>query len=523
MLAYNYKANEIIDMTPSINSIPYNNTSHTTSSSEGLPINEEVLEQLLEEIRVYFAQEGISLPTDENLTREIVDNNKSTSRSALSQALLLENLVKIYRQKLMEYVRNVKTNKREQLEGSVQTVQLFFKDHGTELAAVIANTISKSPFINADESEKIKILIASLIQWAKEKNSQEGIENSFLNNINPILTKIKSLGVDGGIEYFKNIVKASIEDAQGPLSLTPAFVEYLKKIINEVVTIEKSAHSLESIINLLTQYLPEYLHNFVPENLSPQLRKMVKEQISNIFLPLQINTEERIEKAKKIGQEGVWDYFMQLLNATPRVKMILEPLKQALQSDVNKFSNLPEDIRSSVIETLTKTILEKIKPFELLEDKALKLLEDLIRKCFKITLDSDLADEKSTRIQKLQKCLEEFEIAYLREQGYSKKAQLFLRSIIAKLKSKAFWGQNSESRADQVVKISKAFLESYVNPQMTRREFLTHFVNCFIPKWRTNYCGFTFSEQVRNTIITRRAIPAFLSLNGLFKFLGKVP
>ena len=329
----------------------------------------------------------------------------------------------------------------------------------------------------------------------------------------PILKVLR----EGGVEYLQNVARAGIEDVVAPLKVSQGGVSFLQSLVPSLVTVEEGSDLSSRLQGAVTSSLPNYLNTTLVEqtNLSPVLKSMASNQIANAIATPDLDPDERIRQAQKLAQNDMWDHAMQKTKATPSVRRVLNPLKEALQRDTLDLSTLGTEMEQPFIQTIAEPIVRKTK--------ASPSLKGLIERSIEIALNPSsieqggiLIEDANIPMQAWQEAVKQYEQAYCNEQGYSPKAQAYFQKILVALKSPAFWEKSPEARSNQVREMSQEFLMSYVNPKMTRRGFLSKFQLKCKPEP-------LISKEVGETVLTRRAIPSFLTLNGFFKLLGKVP
>ncbi|MCE2930008.1 MAG: hypothetical protein LW809_01295 [Vampirovibrionales bacterium] len=497
---------------PKIKITPHPNPYLRTESSVR-PLEEDDIQELLTILRSVYSKAGEEVPSDEVLKRSLPSTITHVElidiRSALQKASNPQELATILARRTKQYAHKLQTAQLAKLKAPIQTTQVFLRKYGTELAGVLANTSSKSDFIGANALKRNEILAKAVARWANQK----GLDAL---SIEPILQILR----EGGVEYLQNVAKAGFEDVANPLKLTPAMVEYLRKLVPSVPTEEEHPDFLHHLQKALSSHFPDYLNTtFVePTSLTPALKEMASNQIGNAIETADLDPTERIGQAKKVAQEDVWTFGMKKVKATPTVQEVLNPVKEALQSESTDFSTLSQEMEKPVIKAIGKPIVEKTKAPPSLKDLIERSIE-IALKPSSMELGNVLVEDPDIPIQEWQKAVTQFEEAYLTEQGYSPKAQAYFQGILAELKSPNFWKQSPEARATKVQSLSRQFLETYVNPKMSRRDLLKG----LLPKSADEVLKPAISKEAGETVLTRRAIPAFLSLDGLLKFLGKVP
>ena len=110
------------------------------------PLEEGDIQEILKAMQSAYARAGQEVPSDDVLRKllpkTITVRELEEIRFALQDASDPQNIVRILARRANQYAQEFQATKAEEWKAPIQKSRLFLGEHGTELAAVLANIVN---------------------------------------------------------------------------------------------------------------------------------------------------------------------------------------------------------------------------------------------------------------------------------------------------------------------------------------------------------------------------------------------
>jgi hypothetical protein len=227
-----------------------------------------------------------------------------------------------------------------------------------------------------------------------------------------------------------------------------------------------------------------------------------------------LTTYKTLDESKLVMEkalsEGLWGYFIDIAQVSPAMRPIAEAVRTGIQ-DGQPFTTTLKKPVSKSLATLTTQKLRAKTPFD-------TLIEDIINIALN---DYDTPDEP---INALKLSLAQAKDSYLNNLNYTDQFKSYLTQLSVTFKKPSFWNKPPLERKAIALQLSEDFLGSYINPKVTRRQFLGKLIPLSAKQedvLKTATPSTVLSDEPENTKLSRRALPVFIILDKILKCLGK--